>query len=166
MRGSVAALAAMAVTTVVAQEKACSPLHFIFARATTELPPNVENATPQAFEAAANKFWSKGYGAGGFSMFQNISAVIPGTTGYPVHYPASWSGCTSEDKGVKDMLAELSKQSAACPKQKFILGGHSQGGVVTVRTIPQIPADILAKVLAVTMPELPYSRQRPVQVVL
>jgi predicted esterase len=53
--------------------------------------------------------------------------------------------------GVKDMLAQLSQQSKACPNQKFALGGHSQGGMVTVQVIPQIPKDILAKVVAVAM---------------
>lgn len=71
--------------------------------------------------------------------------------GYPVHYPASFSGCTSEDKGVSDLLARLQARSQACPNTLFALGGHSQGGVVTVRAIPKIPAAILRKVVAVTM---------------
>jgi surfactin synthase thioesterase subunit len=101
------------------------------------------------FDQLAKGFWSKGYGAAGASLFNNITKLIPGSTGYPVHYPAS-SG-NSMPVGVTDMLAELSKQSTACPNQKFALGGHSQGGMVTVQVIPKIPKDILAKVVAVAM---------------
>jgi hypothetical protein len=53
--------------------------------------------------------------------------------------------------GVQDMLDQLTKQSKACPKLKFALGGHSQGGMVTVSVIPKIPKDILEKVVAVAM---------------
>jgi predicted alpha/beta-hydrolase family hydrolase len=49
------------------------------------------------------------------------------------------------------MLNHLSERSRACKTTKFVLGGHSQGGGVTVRTISKIPTDILAKVIAVTM---------------
>lgn len=45
-----------------------------------------------------------------------------------------------------------------CPDQKFVLGGHSQGGVVTVRMIPDLPEAILSRIIAVTMvgsPECP-----------
>jgi surfactin synthase thioesterase subunit len=101
------------------------------------------------FDQLAGAVWSKGYGAAGASLFNNITKLIPGSTGYPVHYPAS-SG-NSMPVGVQDMLAQLSKQSKACPSQKFVLGGHSQGGMVTVQVIPKIPKDILSKVVAVTM---------------
>jgi alpha-beta hydrolase superfamily lysophospholipase len=53
--------------------------------------------------------------------------------------------------GDKDMLDQLIKQSKECPDQEFAIGGHSQGGFVTVSVIPQIPADVLAKVVAVAM---------------
>lgn len=129
----------------------CSPLHFIYARATTEPPMGQDNSTPAQFETAAARSWSKGYGAAGKSMFGNITALIPEATGWPVHYPASWSGCASEDKGVTDIVREITSQAAACPKQKFVLGGHSQGGVVTLRAIPKIPAEVFSKVIAVTM---------------
>jgi hypothetical protein len=121
------------------------------ARATTE-PPQTDWKDEGAiakFDQLAATTWSKGYGAAGASLFTNITKLIPGSTGYPVHYPAS-SG-NSMPVGIKDMLAELSKQSTACPKQKFVIGGHSQGGMVTTSVIPQIPKDILAKIIAVTM---------------
>jgi hypothetical protein len=121
------------------------------ARATTE-PPQTdwkEDGAMTKFDQLAGGVWSKGYGAAGASLLTNITKLIPGSTGYPVHYPAS--GGNSMPVGIKDMLAELSKQSTACPKQKFVIGGHSQGGMVTTSVIPQIPKDILAKIVAVTM---------------
>jgi hypothetical protein len=142
-------LLATAIEMAAAQK--CSPLHFIYARATTEPPMGQDQASIQQFDAAANRVWSKGYGAAGKSMFGNITAIIPEATGWPVHYPASWTGCTSEDKGVADIVNQITTQAKACPQQKFVLGGHSQGGVVTLRAIPKIPADVFARVIAVTM---------------
>ncbi|TLD14777.1 hypothetical protein E2P81_ATG09767 [Venturia nashicola] len=138
-----------AVAGKVLADDACSPLHFIYARATTE-------------PAETAKIWSKGFGAAGTSIFSNVTKLIPEATGYPVHYPASFGAnpCTSEDPGVADMLKQLETKAKACPSQKYVLGGHSQGGVVTVRTINKIPADLLPRVVAVTMvgsPECPAS---------
>lgn len=93
----------------------------------------------------------KGYGAAGYSIFTNVTALVPGATGYPVHYPANWGGCASENKGIEDLLNNLKTMSTKCPNTKFALGGHSQGGVVTVRTITQIPPEILSKIVAVAM---------------
>ncbi|QDS68046.1 hypothetical protein FKW77_009712 [Venturia effusa] len=148
MRCSSTLLLAASTNKVLAGD-ACSPLHFIYARATTE-------------PAETAKIWSKGYGAAGTSIFSNVTKLIPEATGYPVHYPASFgaSPCTSEDPGVADMLKQIETKAKACPDQKYVLGGHSQGGVVTVRTINKIPADLLPRILAVTMvgsPECPAS---------
>ena len=49
------------------------------------------------------------------------------------------------------MINHLTAQAQECPDQKFVLGGHSQGGVVTVQVIPQLPEDVLSRVIAVTM---------------
>ncbi|KAF2664313.1 hypothetical protein BT63DRAFT_444063 [Microthyrium microscopicum] len=130
----------------------CSPLELIYARATTEAPKDITaTATPEQFDVAAAQFWSKGYGAAGYSLFTNITALIPSATGYPVHYPANWDSATSAPTGVKDMLARLESQAKACPQQKFVLGGHSQGSGVTVAAIPKISPELLARVVAVTM---------------
>ena len=37
------------------------------------------------------------------------------------------------------------------PQKKFALGGHSQGGFVTIQTIDALPASVLSRVVAVTM---------------
>lgn len=152
MRFTPALLATVAAVPALAAPQPCGPLELIYARATTE-PPGAISATAsiEAFDTAAAKVWSKGFGAAGASLFSNVTALIPGATGWPVHYPADWKGCVSEDKGISDLLARIAGRSKECPATKFVLGGHSQGGVVTVRAIPQIPKDLLAKVVAVTM---------------
>jgi hypothetical protein len=45
--------------------------------------------TGAQFDAAANKVWSKGYGAAGYSLFTNLTSLIPKMAGYPVHYPVN-----------------------------------------------------------------------------
>jgi hypothetical protein len=57
----------------------------------------------------------------------------------------------SAGKGVTDMLEHLTSQSKACPTQKFVLGGHSQGGGVTTAAIPKIDPSILDRIIAVAM---------------
>ena len=60
------------------------------ARATTEPPTGITaESTEQQFTAAANRGWSKGYGAAGASLVANVTAMIPGSVGYPVPYPVS-----------------------------------------------------------------------------
>ncbi|KAF2670909.1 alpha/beta-hydrolase [Microthyrium microscopicum] len=140
----------------VAQAAGCSPLHLVYARATTEPPASYSEG---AFDTAAARTWSKGYGAAGMSLLTNVTALIPGATGYPVHYPASFVG-DSSSQGVANMVKELTEKSKACPSMKFAIGGHSQGGFVTTGSIPKLPADVLKKVVAVTMfgaPECPAS---------
>jgi len=73
----------------------CSPLHYIYARATTELPTGIkESTTPAEFTTAAAKWWSLGYGAAGGALWLNLTSPqsnhrIEGITGYPVPYPVS-----------------------------------------------------------------------------
>ncbi|TID23810.1 hypothetical protein E2P81_ATG03374 [Venturia nashicola] len=114
----------------VAQDVKCSPLHLIYARATME---------------------AKGYGAAGGSLITELQKLIPDVTTYPVDYPADWSGCATETKGVNDILKHIDATSKACPEQKFVLGGHSQGSVVVTSSISKIPQAAKAKLLAVTM---------------
>jgi alpha-beta hydrolase superfamily lysophospholipase len=54
-------------------------------------------------------------------------------------------------KGAQDMVKRLTTQAAACPNQKFALGGHSQGGAVVTAGLPNVPAEILPRIVAVTM---------------
>jgi len=64
---------------------------------------------------------------------------------------------SSPQIGIDLMVAELKNKAIACPKQKYILGGHSQGGGVTVGAIrrlptePGLPKDAISRIIAVTM---------------
>jgi hypothetical protein len=93
MKSSLAlALSSIAATTLA---QGCSPLHYIYARATTELPTGIKESTTQAeFTSAAAKWWSLGYGAAGGALWLNLTSPksntrIEGITGYPVPYPVS-----------------------------------------------------------------------------
>jgi hypothetical protein len=66
-------------------------------------------------------------------------------------YKADWSGCTTENKGVNDILKHIDTITKACPDQRFVLAGHSQGAVVVTSSIPKIPQASKAKLLAITM---------------
>jgi pimeloyl-ACP methyl ester carboxylesterase len=54
-------------------------------------------------------------------------------------------------KGAQDMVKRIVDQSKACPDQKFALGGHSQGGAVVTAGLPNLPANLLPRIVAVTM---------------
>lgn len=90
---SFALLFASAASLALAED--CSPVHYIYARATTEVPIGIkETTTPAQWQEAANKWWSKGYGAAGGALWLNLtdtkaSTKIDGITGYAVPYPVS-----------------------------------------------------------------------------
>jgi hypothetical protein len=105
------------------------------ARATGEPAANVPNS------------WSKGYGAAGASLLSNITALVPGATGYPVNYLASMG---TEDKGMQDMVRHITERAKACPDQKYVIGGHSQGSFAVQLAIPKFAPDVLARIVAVT----------------
>jgi alpha-beta hydrolase superfamily lysophospholipase len=60
-------------------------------------------------------------------------------------------GGGSPGEGSTDMIKHLTDRARACPNQKFALGGHSQGGFVTTGAVPKLPADVLKRIVAVTM---------------
>jgi len=68
--------------------------------------------------------------------------------GYPVQYNADMFGAAT---GVADVKSRLTKQSAACPNQKYVLVGYSQGGMVVSSSLSGIPAAIQPKVIAVVL---------------
>jgi Cutinase len=58
------------------------------------------------------------------------------------------------------MTAHLKDVAAKCPNTKFVMGGHSQGGVVTVQVINALPVEILKRTVAITSfgsPDCPAS---------
>jgi hypothetical protein len=113
----------------------CSPLQLVYARATGE-------------PAASKRTWSQGYGAAGKSLVGNVTAMIPGSDGYAVNYPAAMG---TENQGAADMIRHLNEKVKACPNTVYALGGHSQGGFAVVNAAPKMSKEVLAKVIAVTM---------------
>ncbi|KAF2435156.1 alpha/beta-hydrolase [Tothia fuscella] len=139
---NLALLATIAPTALVAAAPSagCASLLLVYARATGE-------------PAATANSWSKGYGAAGYSLLQNITkagspAHIEGSDGYPVNYPA---GMGTQNQGTADLIRHMTAQMAACPQQKYALGGHSQGGFAVVDAVPKMNAAMLSKVVAITM---------------
>jgi cutinase len=67
----------------------------------------------------------------GDPVFAALRATITDLTlsSYPVDYPASLSP-TSPLEGNLDAVDHLTRQAAACPSQRFILVGYSQGANV------------------------------------
>jgi hypothetical protein len=96
MRSSLAFALALAASPVLADS--CSPLHYVYARATTEVPTGItEKTTPEEWKLAAGKWWSQGYGAAGGALWLNLTSAsvktkIDGITGYAVPYPVRF--CT------------------------------------------------------------------------
>ncbi|MFJ1454995.1 cutinase family protein [Nocardia sp. N2S4-5] len=59
-----------------------------------------------------------------------LNRLPVGLSAYPVNYPADLTDVFSVGKGSADLVAHLAYQAAACPDQRFILAGYSQGAVV------------------------------------
>jgi alpha-beta hydrolase superfamily lysophospholipase len=57
------------------------------------------------------------------------------------------------------MIDYMTRTASSCPNTKFAIGGHSQGGVVTVRAIPEMSLALRRKIVAVTTvgsPDCPF----------
>jgi hypothetical protein len=99
MRTTFAVVLALITGSVLAGPEAeCAPVEYVYARATTEPPQGIkEGDTLESFHAAAAKYWSKGYGAAGASLWSNLTSnavtKIDGIVGYPVPYPVSSLSC-------------------------------------------------------------------------
>jgi cutinase len=85
---------------------------------------------------------SAGYGIVCGPLLTAVQKLIPGTTGYAVKYPADFSK-TSPDVGVADTLRHITERAAACPQQKYVLSGYSQGAVVMHRAAVKMDPAIL-----------------------
>lgn len=61
-----------------------------------------------------------------------IAAALPGRTKYTeLEYPAAPNFDTSPEAGVRALVGLLNTEAAACPDQKYVLIGYSQGAQVT-----------------------------------
>ena len=64
---------------------------------------------------------------------QDLSSTT--TSSYPVNYPANLDEPASVQAGNTDLVNHLNSQAAACPSQRFILVGYSQGANVVDNSI-------------------------------
>ncbi|MFE9578166.1 cutinase family protein [Nocardia sp. NPDC006044] len=60
-----------------------------------------------------------------------LQALPVSSSAYRVDYPADLLDPASISRGTQDMTAHIVWQASACPDQRFILVGYSQGAVVT-----------------------------------
>lgn len=102
--------------TAPASAAACSDLDFVDARGTGE-PGTLGLIVGDPLYTALKKHISG----------KSISS-------YAVNYPASLES-GSASKGNADLVKHVTDQAAACPNQKFILGGYSQGANVVDNSI-------------------------------
>ncbi|MEU0111777.1 cutinase family protein [Streptomyces sp. NPDC006129] len=72
----------------------------------------------------------------GDPVFSALQKKVPGKslTSYKVNYPADLSP-TSAAQGNLDLVNHVKSQAAACPNQKFVLVGYSQGANVVDNSI-------------------------------
>ncbi|WIX99077.1 cutinase family protein [Amycolatopsis mongoliensis] len=84
---------------------------------------------------------------------------------YPVNYPADLGEPASVQKGNTDLVNHVKAQAAACPQQRFVLVGYSQGAnvvdnslgvssdgaVVGGPIVATIPAELAPRIAAVLL---------------
>ena len=68
----------------------------------------------------------------GDPVYAALQKALPGKalSAYPVNYPADLGEPASVQKGNADLVSHVSSQAAACPNQRFVLVGYSQGANV------------------------------------
>jgi cutinase len=76
----------------------------------------------------------------GDPVYAALQRVLTGksTSSYPVNYPANldvFSHPNSATRGNTDLVNHVMSQAAACPRQRFILVGYSQGANVVDNSI-------------------------------
>ncbi|MFC8383303.1 cutinase family protein [Nocardia sp. NPDC056952] len=101
---------------------ACADVHLVSARGTNE----------------PGGMWSK-FHLGtvvGNPVYAAIDDAASGTVdAYRVEYPASLEQPASVQKGNRDLVDHVVRQAAACPNQRFVLVGYSQGANVVDNAI-------------------------------
>ena len=97
-----------------------------------------------------------GMGPQVFGVHQRLVADLPGVsvTGVAVYYPARGVEAIALDpgayfsgleEGVRSVRGTLRRQAAACPDQRFVLAGYSQGAMVMHRAVQDLIASPTAR---------------------
>ncbi|MDO3649860.1 cutinase family protein [Nocardia mangyaensis] len=72
----------------------------------------------------------------GNPVYTVLDAVLPGPTdAYRVNYPASRKQPASVQAGNRDLVDHVVRQAQACPHQRFVLVGYSQGANVVANAL-------------------------------
>lgn len=73
----------------------------------------------------------------GDPVYADLQTALAGqtTSSYPVNYPASLNEPSSVEQGNADLVNHVTSQALACPSQRFILVGYSQGANVVDNSI-------------------------------
>jgi cutinase len=136
-----------------ADTQPCALVQIIYARGTSE------SANP--------------YGAIlGNTLVADFQQDVSGASVYEVNYPASLSEPSSVQAGNTDLVNQITAQAAACPNEKFVLAGYSQGAnvvadsvgvntsgaVVGGPSVAQIPANLAPRVAALLQFGPPYNQ--------
>ncbi|MFE3544671.1 cutinase family protein [Nocardia sp. NPDC059177] len=99
----------------------------------------------------------------GDPLYAVLSTQLPvDTTAHRVEYPADLLVPSSVGDGTRAMTTHLLSQAAACPEQRFVLVGYSQGAAVThgvlgspaMLVLPGmwvLPAELSSRVVAVLL---------------
>ena len=87
-----------------------------------------------------------------------LVAAIPGATVYEVRYPAGTDFSKSPLKGAGDLVNHLVAQAAACPAQRYVFTGYSQGTIVLQLSYESVPAQLSDRVVAVALFGSPYHK--------
>ncbi|WP_280218718.1 cutinase family protein [Nocardia neocaledoniensis] len=92
-------------------------------------------------------------------------AVGQSTDAYRVHYPADLNQPASVQAGNRDLVEHVVARAAACPEQRFVLVGYSQGANVVANSlgvssegakvggpiVATLPAELAPRVVAVLL---------------
>ncbi|KAG8713792.1 hypothetical protein FRC09_018330 [Ceratobasidium sp. 395] len=94
--------------------------------APTELTPRQASCTAQQLVFLAGTSES-GLGSVGTALAKALGSSV---SAYPVPYDTRAEYVTTVAAGARTTEAYIAKQAAACPSQRFILGGYSKGALV------------------------------------
>ena len=83
-----------------------------------------------------------GYGVVGVPLLREVQRLIPGTTGYTVQFKSDFSA-NSPAEGSADAIRHINSKTKACPQQKYVLSGYSQGAVVVHMAADKLDKSIL-----------------------
>lgn len=96
----------------------------------------------------------------GDPLMAAVSKVLPQATGHAVDYPAGILP-DSPLQGGNATVKHIRAQAAACPDQKFVLVGYSQGGSVMHLAANALPPELYPRIVALVMFGDPGNKKDP-----